>query len=591
MTGVMIRIVSYRKAILAGIAAAVAWELLLRPLLLAGMPTVDIVRMLGLAIIPHGPAWAWWTAGMALHVVVGVIWAVFYAYFFWSVIALRPLWQGLLFSLVPTVLATSVVYPQLGVMQAATPVVHVGPWELCAGVGWGERGGLLLGHLIYGAVLGVLYTHPVGYPAARPVRLSAPPRRPRLPARRQVRPRDDGSFIFATGVECSYPTIESGRWRRDQMAATEHYRHWKADLQLCVALGLSHLRYGPPLHLTYPARGRYDWSFVDQVMAEMREINLTPIVDLCHFGVPSWLENFQNPELPDALTAYAEAFARRYPWVRFYTPVNEMYVCAKLSALDGVWNEQKRDERSFVTAVRHLAKANVLMMQAILRERPDAVFVNSESGEFFQPSTPDPNIVRIADFENERRFLPLDLIYSKPVSVDMRAHLRDHGMPDEEYAWFAAQATPRRAILGVDYYVWNEKLIDTGGRPQALGELFGWYTIASQYWERYHRPMMHTETNCLDAREAPRWLWRQWYNVQLIQKAGVPIVGFTWYSLTDQADWDIALREALGNVNPVGLFDLNREPRAVAQAYKHLIATFGEEPQLRDCPTLRELLK
>jgi beta-glucosidase/6-phospho-beta-glucosidase/beta-galactosidase len=587
----MIRIISYRKAILAGLAAAVAWELLLRPLLLAGVPTVDIVRMLGLAVIPHGVAWAWWTAGMALHIVVGVIWAVFYAYFFWSVFAMRPLWQGLLFSLVPTVLATSVVYPQLGVMQADTPVVHVDPWQLFTGVTWGERGGLLLGHLIYGAVLGVLYTHPVGYPAARSPRLAAPRRRSLRPPRRQVRPRDDSSFIFATGVECSYPTIEGGRWRRDQMAATEHYRHWKTDLQLCVALGLSHLRYGPPLHLTCPARGRYDWAFVDQVMAEMHEINLTPIVDLCHFGVPSWLGNFQNPELPDALTAYAEAFARRYPWVRFYTPINEMYVCAKLSALDGVWNEQRRDERSFVTAVRHVAKANVLMIQAILRERPDAVFVNSESGEFYQPSTPDPNIVRIADFENERRFLPLDLIYSKPVSQAMRAYLRDNGMPDEEYAWFAAQATPRRSILGVDYYVWNEKLIDTGGRPQALGELFGWYAIASQYWERYHRPMMHTETNYLDAREAPRWLWRQWYNVRLIQKAGVPIVGFTWYSLTDQADWDIGLREALGNVNPVGLFDLNREPRAVAQAYQHLIATFGEEPELRECPTLRELLR
>jgi hypothetical protein len=116
------------------------------PLLLAGVPTVDIVRMLGLAVIPNGPAWAWWTAGMALHVVVGVIWAVFYAYFFWSVFALRPLWQGLLFTLVPMVLATAVVYPQLGVMQAATPVVHVDPWQLLAGVSWGERRGLLLGH-------------------------------------------------------------------------------------------------------------------------------------------------------------------------------------------------------------------------------------------------------------------------------------------------------------------------------------------------------------------------------------------------------------------------------------------------------------
>jgi hypothetical protein len=96
--------------------------------------------------------------------------------------------------------------------------------------------------------------------------------------------------------------------------------------------------------------------------------------------------------------------------------------------------------------------------------------------------------------------------------------------------------------------------------------------------------MMHTETNRMDAREGPRWLWRQWHNVQFIRRTGVPVVGFTWYSLTDQVDWDIALREPLGNVNPVGLFDLNRDPRLVGQAYRHLIRLFeaemGQDPPL-----------
>ena len=31
---------------------------------------------------------------------------------------------------------------------------------------------------------------------------------------------------------------------------------------------------------------------------------------------------------------------------------------------------------------------------------------------------------------------------------------------------------------------------------------------------------------------------------------------FTWYSLTDQVDWDIALREANGRVNALGFYDL-----------------------------------
>src|SRR4051812_6067526 len=43
----MIRYVAYRKAVLAGMAGAVAWEAVARPLILAGVPFVDIVGTLG----------------------------------------------------------------------------------------------------------------------------------------------------------------------------------------------------------------------------------------------------------------------------------------------------------------------------------------------------------------------------------------------------------------------------------------------------------------------------------------------------------------------------------------------------------------
>jgi hypothetical protein len=41
--------------------------------------------------------------------------------------------------------------------------------------------------------------------------------------------------------------------------------------------------------------------------------------------------------------------------------------------------------------------------------------------------------------------------------------------------------------------------------------------------------------------------------------------------LTDQIDWDTALREDNGNVNPLGLYDLSRKIRPVGKAYKELI--------------------
>jgi beta-glucosidase/6-phospho-beta-glucosidase/beta-galactosidase len=576
----MIRIVAIRKAALAGVVGALAWDVVLRGASFAGIPLFDIVRELGTLAAPSDRPALWWPAGLAIHAMVGALWAIFYAYFFWTMVRARPVFQGLIFSLLPTILALAIAYPQLQFMHSAQDIVLVDPALLFGSLTWREPAGILLGHLIYGAVLGALYTHPVGYRTnieRRPWTTGTKaPSRSAEPASRET-----GGFIFASGIECSYPTIEGGRWRHDQMEVNGHYRHWARDFELAREIGVSHLRYGPPLHLIFRGRGNYDWSFTDQVIPAMRDMGIEAIVDLCHFGLPDWLDNFQNPEMPEALQDYSLAFARRYPWVRFYTPVNEMYVCAKLSALDGVWNEQRRDERSFVTAVRHMARASALIMTAIARERDDAIFINSESGEFYQACCPDPRIDQIAEFENERRFLPLDLVYAHPVGDVMRAYLREQGMPDEEYEWFMRQKVSRRAILGVDYYEWNEKLIDSEGHPRALGELFGWYVIASQYYERYGRPMMHTETNRMDAREGPHWLWRQWHNVELLRKAGVPIVGFTWYSLSDQADWDIALSQALGTVNPVGLFDFNGDARPVGLAYRNLIEIHRDNPMFR----------
>jgi beta-glucosidase/6-phospho-beta-glucosidase/beta-galactosidase len=584
----LLRVVALRKAALAGAAGALAWEVVLRALILAGVPLFDIVRQLGTLFFPSGDPWAWWPAGLAAHALVGICWAVFYGYFFWARLRLSPALQGLVFAAVPAVMAIVLITPQLRLMHLRVDVVSL-DWNLLAGAWtWPTVAGLSLGHAILGLTAGALYTRPVGYPTDRG-------RRPRIThftrnAAPRTRQPECRGFIFATGIECSYPTVEHGRWRRDELSSAWHYKYWPRDFELAREIGVTHIRYGPPLHLVYAGPGQYDWSLIDEPMAELERAGPEPIVDLCHFGVPDWLGSFQNPEIASALAEYARAFARRYPWVRFYTPVNEMYVCARLSALQGLWNEQCRDERSFVTAVLNLASACVGMTDAICSVRQDAVFVNSESSEFSQACCPDPEIERIARFENERRFLPLDLIYAHEVSPEMRTYLREHGVPDERYQRLMQREVPRRSILGLDYYEWNEKLIDQNGAARALGELFGWYVIATHYYRRYQRVMMHTETNRLDAADAPRWLWRQWHNVQLFRAAGAPLVGFTWYSLIDQIDWNNAMAEPLGTVYPVGLCDLNRDARAVGLSYKFLIQMFSSDPEYRDCGALAEIM-
>ncbi len=93
--------------------------------------------------------------------------------------------------------------------------------------------------------------------------------------------------------------------------------------------------------------------------------------------------------------------------MQLYTPVNEMYVCAMFSARYGWWNEQQSSDRSFVTALKHLVKANVMAMRAVLEERPDAIFVQSESSQYFHAQ--NPAAIGPAEHLNSMRFLSLDL--------------------------------------------------------------------------------------------------------------------------------------------------------------------------------------
>ncbi|MGN6850323.1 MAG: family 1 glycosylhydrolase [Sphingomicrobium sp.] len=582
----MIRVISFRKAVGAGLCGAAVMELYSVVTGWAGLPTVDLVRELSSIDFPHAPLLAT-AAALIAHLATGVCWAVFYAFFFWGRFRMRPTVQGLVFAVIPATLAILVVYPELALMRRSADFVILDVRTYLAPLSVSVVVSLIVAHALYGLTMGAMYRKPVGYAVGhRP-----PPPAPRRNDGSKAR-RDQGSaaFMFATGIECSYPTIEQGRWRRDEMDSTRHYELWQHDFELAREVGITHIRYGPPLHLIFRGPGQFDWDYCDPPLAEMRDHGPEPIVDLCHFGVPAWLGNFQNADIAKALEEYAGAFAERYPWVRFYTPVNEMYVCARMSALDGLWNEQLRDEGAYARAAWNLANASIRMSDAILKRREDAIFINSESSEFYQPCCPDPEVEKIADEANERRFLPLDLIFAHPLSKRMHELLRQQDVADKEIERLAHRSVPHRSILGVDYYEWNERLIDRNGQPLALGELFGWYVIADQYWQRYRRPMMHTETNKADADGAPRWLWRQWHNVQLLAKAGVPLVGFTWYSLTDQIDWSLAMSEPLGIVYPVGLFDLNREARTVGLSYKHLIDLYRDLPDYRECPALKEIM-
>lgn len=383
-------------------------------------------------------------------------------------------------------------------------------------------------------------------------------------------------FMFSTGIENSYPTIllpDGSTFRVDEMEKCGHYKYWQTDFLLVKEMGLKFLRYGPPYYKTHIAPGRYDWDFTEETFNRLKELDITPIVDLCHFGVPDWIGTFQNPEFPYYFAEYAESFAKRFPYLTLYTPVNEIFIAAMFSGQYGWWNERLHSDEAFVNALKNLCKANVLAMHAILKIQPDATFIQSESSEYFHAM--EPAAMPLARFLNQKRFLSLDLTYGYPITVPMYEYLLKNGMTRAEYQWFIDNQVKARCIMGNDYYVTNEHLVHPDGHTQAAGEIFGYYVITSQYYRRYKLPIMHTETN-IKMPACKEWLLKQWANVHRLKHDGIPIVGFTWYSLTHQVDWDSALKENAGRINKLGLYDLNRKIMPVGIAYKTLVAQWKD---------------
>ncbi len=137
---------------------------------------------------------------------------------------------------------------------------------------------------------------------------------------------------------------------------------------------------------------------------------------------------------------------------------------------------------------------------------------------------------------------------------------------------------PAGSVVNPDgrYYGRNEKIHLPTGEEITAEDVMGWYQITKEYYKRYKKPVMHPEPNFFEPDQWPAWLWKQWINVLRIRHDWIPVLGFTWYSLIDQIDWDTALAKKNGTVNPCGLFDLNRKPRPVAAAYRMLLENFGK---------------
>lgn len=420
----------------------------------------------------------------------------------------------------------------------------------------------------------------------------------------QSAPSDTPALQLWGGIECTVARI--GDDFRNQLLETGHY-HRPDDIHAIARLGITTLRYPVLWETVAPDHpDECDWRWTDKRLALLRDHGIAPIAGLVHHGSGPRYTSLTDPGFPELVARHAARVAERYPWITLYTPVNEPLTTARFSGLYGHWYPHARAMATFLRALIQQCRAIVLSMQAIRRITPEAQLVQTEDlGKAFST----PLLAYQAEFENQRRWLSLDLLCGRvnpehawyPIFLEAGIHAA-------ELEFFSnAQCAPD--IIGINHYLTSERFLDHRVRyyPTFLRDYNGRHRYVDveamradlplgqlgpqarllEAWERYRLPLAVTEAHHGNSRdEQLRWLMEVWQSARLLRQQGADIRAVTVWSMFGCMDWNTLLMQK-NDFYEAGVFDVRStppRPTALANAVAALAATGSFDHPVLDQP-------
>lgn len=397
------------------------------------------------------------------------------------------------------------------------------------------------------------------------------------------------------GLECTVNRVRDEYF--SQMERNGHATRVE-DLERFASLGIGAIRYPILWERTAPESIELaDWSWPDERLSGLQRLGVPPIVGLVHHGSGPRHTNLTDTAFAQQLAEFALAVAQRYPWVEYYTPVNEPLTTARFSGLYGVWYPHGRDDRTFIQALLNQCRAVVLSMRAIRTVNPHAKLIQTDDlGKTY--STPE--MADLANFYNERRWLGWDLLCGKVgPGHALWGYLRNTGIDEAEFLWFKENLCPPD-IIGVNYYVTSERWLDH--RTQRYPERYvGTYQdrlhadietprvlatpmpgigpLLQEAWDRYGLPLAVTEAHIDANREDQlRWLLEIWEAAKEVQRSGADVRAVTVWALLGSFDWNSLVTTYKGYYES-GPFDVrSSQPRPTAVASLMRKLSCGQYP-------------
>lgn len=360
------------------------------------------------------------------------------------------------------------------------------------------------------------------------------------------------------GIECTINRVNDHY--RDQLEDTGHYNR-KKDIDILAATGIRRIRY-PVLWEKHQPNEKetpnFDWA--EKQLDAIKKNKLSPIVGLLHHGSGPKFTNLLDPLFPYKFMEYAKLVATKFPWVEYYTPVNEPLTTARFSGLYGIWYPHKKEPAAFIMMLLHQMKATVLAMKEIRKINPHAKLVQTEDLTKIQSTA---LLQYQADFENERRWLTYDLLCGRvDRSHPLWPYFRYLNIPEEELIFFIKN-TCEPAIIGCNYYLTSERFLDehidqypqhcrgnngkhcyADAESVRVNRMLGLKALLKEVWKRYQIPIAVTEVHLHCTREEQiRWMMEAWDTCTTLKTQGVDMKALTAWAMLGSYDWNTLITE------------------------------------------------
>ncbi len=305
--------------------------------------------------------------------------------------------------------------------------------------------------------------------------------------------------------------------------ACDSYRHYKDDIKLMKRLRLNSYKFSIEFARVMPEKDVVDYDAIDHyrdIIAELKKNGIEPIPTLWHYTFPLWfykMGGFENRKNLVYIINYVKLLLSRGLDARYVLTLNEPMVYAVKAYLTGRYPPFRRSFRSMLKVSNNLIHLHNELYDILSREG-----------------------YKVSIAKNMIYFGKLRRVYLP------------FGLSEYIYNWrFIKYA--KMDFLGLNYYrnVDPFRLVRRRSNKTDMGWTiypYGLHSIAERYYNAYKKPIMITEngiaTNNEDLRK--KFITEHLNTIITLRKEGVPVIGYHYWSLLDNFEWDYGYMKKFG---------------------------------------------